>query len=76
MREDAQVVEQLQTNAPTFTSSALIGSLEERVVWYETAYRDIMESVSPADRFAIERVLALRPHDDADVVPPWPSSAA
>lgn len=40
--EDAVAAERLQTNAATFTSSALIGTLEERVLWYETAYRDIV----------------------------------
>jgi phenylpropionate dioxygenase-like ring-hydroxylating dioxygenase large terminal subunit len=40
--EDAQAAERLQTNAPTFSGSPLIGRLEERVLWYETAYRKIM----------------------------------
>jgi phenylpropionate dioxygenase-like ring-hydroxylating dioxygenase large terminal subunit len=47
--EDAQASERLQTNASTFTGSVLIGRLEERVQWYETAYREIMtKAVSQA----------------------------
>lgn len=41
--EDALAAERLQTNAMTFTDAALIGRLEQRVAWYEDAYRDIMQ---------------------------------
>jgi hypothetical protein len=40
--EDARAAERLQTNASTFIKSPLIGRLEERVQWYEEAYREIM----------------------------------
>ena len=40
--EDAQAAEQLQTNAATFANVAMIGTLEERVRWYEEAYQKIM----------------------------------
>jgi hypothetical protein len=42
LAEDAQAAERLQTNASTFLDSPLIGRLEERVQWYETAYREII----------------------------------
>jgi phenylpropionate dioxygenase-like ring-hydroxylating dioxygenase large terminal subunit len=40
--EDAEAAEQLQTNAATFTNVAMLGTLEERVRWYEDAYQKIM----------------------------------
>jgi len=42
LREDATAAERLQTNAAGFIGSPLIGALEERIVWFENAYRLIM----------------------------------
>jgi phenylpropionate dioxygenase-like ring-hydroxylating dioxygenase large terminal subunit len=42
LREDAGAAEHLQSAAHGFTAPLIIGNLEERVAWFEDAYRKIM----------------------------------
>jgi len=42
LREDAEAAECLQTAAHGFSAPLLIGNLEERIAWFEAAYRQIM----------------------------------
>lgn len=42
LREDAGVAQRLQSAAHGFVGSPLIGNLEERIAWFEAAYREII----------------------------------
>jgi phenylpropionate dioxygenase-like ring-hydroxylating dioxygenase large terminal subunit len=45
LREDALVIERLQTGAHTFDSAPKIGALEERIAWFEQSYRLLLAAL-------------------------------